>query len=75
MVLGLKLKIEEAISKDLKRALFSLDFKNAHNASTRREAQEALETLAATDPSLRLLVLANHAISSQFNPIYLRSAS
>ena len=75
MVLGLKLKIEKAISKDLKRVLVSLDLKNSHNSFNRREAQEALETLAATDPPLRPLVLAHHAISSQFNPIYLRSAS
>ena len=75
MVLGLKLKIEEAISKGLKSVLVSLDLKNAHNAFNRREAQEALETLAAIDPSLRPLVRAHHAISSQFNPIYCRSAS
>ena len=75
LVLGLKLKIEEAVSKGLKRVLVSLDLKNAHNSFNRREAQEALEALAAADPSLRSLVLAHHAISSQFNPIYVRSAS
>ena len=48
MVLGLKLKIEEAISKSLRRALVSLDLENAHNTFNRRKAQEALETLAAT---------------------------
>ena len=74
MVLGLKLKIKEAVSKGLKRVLESLDLKNAHNSFNRREAQEALEALAAADPSLRSLVLAHHATSSQFNPIYVRSA-
>ena len=64
MVLGLKLKIEEAISKGLKRVLVGLDLKNAHNTFNRREAQEALETLAAIDPSLRPRVLAHHAICS-----------
>ena len=64
MVLGLKLKIEEAISKGLKRVLVSLDLKNAQNAFNRREVQVALETLAATGPSLRPLVLAHHAIRS-----------
>ena len=43
--------------------------------TTHSAAQEALGTLAATDPSLHPLVLAHHAISSQFNPIYVRSAS
>ena len=75
LVLGHKLKIEEVISKSLKHALVSHESKNAHSAFNRREAQEALETLAATGPSPRLLVLAHHAISSQFNPIYERSAS
>ena len=75
MVLGLKLKIEEVISKDLKRVIFSPDLINAHNAFNRREAQEALVALAATDPPLRPLVLAQHAISSQFNPIYVCSES
>ena len=75
MVLGLKHKIEEAISNGLKRVLVSLDLKNAHSAFNRREAQKALGNLAATDPSLRPLVLAYHAISSQFNPIYVRSGS
>ena len=75
LVLGPKLKIEEATSKSLRRALVSLDLKNAHNTFNRRKAQEALETLAATDPSLRPLILAHHAISSQFNPVYVRSAS
>ena len=41
LVLGLKLKIEEAISKGLTRALVGLDLKNAHNTFNRREAQEA----------------------------------
>ena len=75
MVLGPKLRIEEAISKGLKRVLVSPGLKNAHNSFNRRKAQEALENLAATDPSLRPLVLAHHAISSQFNPIYKRPAS
>ena len=75
LVLGLKLKIEEAISKGLRRVLVSPDLKNAQNPFNRREAQEALESLAATDPSPRPLVLAHHAISSQFNPKYVRSAS
>ena len=75
MVLGLKLKIEEAVSKGLKRVLVSLDLKNAHKTFNRREAQEALGALAAIDPSLRPLVLAHHAVSSQFNPIYVRPAS
>ena len=73
--LGLKLKIEEAVSKGLKRVLVSLDLKNPHNTFNCREAQESLGTLAAIDPSLRPLVLAHHAISSQFNPIYVRPAS
>ena len=75
LVLGLKLKIEEAVSKGPKRVLVSLDLKNAHNSFNRREAQEALEALAAADPSPRSQVLAHHAISSQFNPIYVRPAS
>ena len=48
---------------NIRRVLVSLDLKNVHNTFNRRKAQEALETLAATDPSL---VLAHHAISSQF---------
>ena len=75
LVLSLKLKTEEAISKGLRRALVSLDLKNSHNTLNSRKAQEALETLAATGPSPRPLILAHHAISSQFNPIYVRSAS
>ena len=75
LLLGLKLKIEEAVSKGLKRVLVSPDLTNAHNTFSRREAQEALETLAAINPSVRPLALAHHAISSQFNPIYVRSAS
>ena len=39
MFLGLKLNIEEAISRGLKRALVSLDLKNVHNAFNRRGAQ------------------------------------
>lgn len=73
LIFGLKLKIEEAVSKGLPRVLVSLDLKNAHNSFNRRKAQEALEALAATDPSLRSLATAHHAISSQFNPIYVRS--
>ena len=46
MVLGLKLKIEEATSKGLKHVLVSLDLKNSNNAFNRREAHEALETPA-----------------------------
>ena len=68
MVLGLKLKLEEAILKGLRRALVILDLKNAHNTFNLREAQVALEALVAIDSSLRPLVLAHHAISSQFNP-------
>ena len=61
--------------KGLKRVLVSLHLNNTHNAFNRREAQEALETHAATDQPLRPLVLAHHATSRQFNPIYVRSSS
>ena len=54
----------------LERVLVNLDLKKADNTFNRREAQEALETLAAMDPSSRPLILAHHAISSQFNLIY-----
>ena len=69
MVLDPKLKIEEAIPRGLRRVRVGLDLKNAHNIFNRREAQKALEALATTGPSHRPLVLAHHAISSQFNPI------
>ena len=49
LVLGLKLKIEEAVSKGLKRVLVSLDLKNAHNSFNHLEAQGALEALAAAN--------------------------
>ena len=74
LVLGLKLKIEEAMKLGHCKVLVSLDLKNAHNAFNRRKAQEALETAAAADPRLRPLVFAHHAISSQYNPIYVRSS-
>ena len=61
--------------KASKRVLASLDLQNAHNSFNRWGAQGALETLAATDPSLRPLVLATHAISTQFNPNYVRPES
>ena len=54
------------MSSGHKRVLVGVDLKNSH---------KALGTLAATDPPLRPLNLAHHAIRSQFNPIYLRPES
>ena len=48
---------------------------NAQNSLNRRGAQGAFENLATTGPSPRPLDLSHNAISSQFNPIYVRLAS
>ena len=67
-------KSEEAREKGLRKALVLLDLKNAHSAYKRAAAERALETTAATGPSLRSLVLAHHSLSSQNNPVYVRSS-
>ena len=74
IAIGAKLKFGEVRAEKLQNDLVLLDLKYALNAYKRAAARRAFEALAATDLSLRSLVLAHHPISSQSIPIYVRSS-
>ena len=71
---GARLKSEEARAKGLQKGLVFLDLTNGHNAYKRTAARRSPEALAATELSMRSLVLAHHSIFSQNNPIYVSSS-
>ena len=72
---GVKLWIEEKLTKAERSVVLKLDLKNAHNSFSRPKTMAALKKAALSSEKHAMLARAWHAMTFQKNPIYIRDPS